>query len=680
MEFAKIDDRKEMLVDFYVSDMARGIENPGLNFNEMEALRLAIAFERENGREPVGKGSTFAASRMLDNVFDADDGPYESAKLMVADMAFQRYAGEVVDSAERWAKDGTEPKGVFDDSATLIQMVIKEDLQNDPDVKADWLAISEGRFHDVSPMSHGFLIDGIKDGVGLEANAGQWLYDNQVADVFEEYQPSSRLDRGMDALDMADDEEARRDNALQQLGSSWQEHVAGEPGYDFLSPEEQDRSREDWFEKARRELGMPEDEIAALRAESERGHRMDGAWESLESIGQRRYDQMLKDARDPDLLVEDIEVSMGRGWQPRSPDMKDVPDLLRGMTERADPRLETFSHAVAHEMLDDLGASASAATAWMFDERPTQSFAEAYAAVAAPVAQEGGMAGAVADAARAGPSGIDGFDERRLEAATGPDAGGYRPFRPATSQEMDRAEAEVSSVVQAIAMNDHTIFVDPGLERAARLLNVSGMEIGGERVDALTRAYARAEARETEKGPMSPNEKARLIVFDVATQEEARGMVMSNAGGIMNVARGAAIEKPARDMVTKMGIRTLQQEMPSDVDLGYIANGRFDRVEEYHRAGLDLGMAWASAEKMPEIDKRLERLAFPSIDVERFGSTPGVVGEVQRADDFAAALDRASSKGPEPVRAKPPVMSKGPQDVGADYAAFMAGRGGDKGR
>lgn len=673
MELEPIDAQRMEGIAALIADVTAGRPAQGVGEDDAEALRLAIAYEREQGREVRGDGAVMAAVRMIDNVFDADDGPYESAKLMVADMAFQRHAAEVLAAAERFGSDGTEPKGVLGDDAMIIRMVVKEDLQEDPEVKADWTAISEGRFHDVTPMSHSMLEMSVKEGMGLEDGADQWLYDNEKVEELPDFR--SRLG-GRDVLDMADEEE-RRQTALQELGSAWQEHVAGEPGYDFLEPHEQDRARADWFEKARRDLGMPEEEIAYLRAESERELSV----EEIGTLGERRHAEMMRDFRDSSYLVEEIEQWQAKGWRFREPDMEQVPDLLRSMKEAGDPRLEVFTASVAHELLADLGASSTAATPWLMETPPEADFRSAFASASLPAPRDGGLGVAVAKAAMAGFRGIDAFDEARLEGATGPDADGYRPFRAPSPAETTRSENELMSVIQSIAYDDPTVTADDGLRRAVLLLNASGLEVGGERSEAVVRAHARADMREMEKGPMSPNEKARTIAFDVATQEEARGMTMSNAGGVLNAARGAAIERPARELVESMGIRTLHQEKPSDQDLGMIATGQFEKVTEYHRAGLDLGMAWAGAQSMPSIDRRLDRLSFPSTPSLGLAETPGVVGGEQARGAFAEALDRAASRGvtsEQPRRA--PVMSKGPSEPGADYASFMASRGGDKGR
>ena len=145
-QLRKIDADRMTEVGFYVDDSVRGIENPVLTPNENEAFRLVAAYERENGRQPgtgVGAdGYARAASRMLDNAFGADDGPYESATLMAADLALQRHASDALRAAEAYGRDGTEPVG-FDRG--MAEYVVKEDLQSDPDVQSDWKAISEGR-------------------------------------------------------------------------------------------------------------------------------------------------------------------------------------------------------------------------------------------------------------------------------------------------------------------------------------------------------------------------------------------------------------------------------------------------------------------------------------------------------------------------------------------------------
>ncbi len=72
-----------------------------------------------------------------------------------------------------------------------------------------------------------------------------------------------------------------------------------------------------------------------------------------------------------------------------------------------------------------------------------------------------------------------------------------------------------------------------------------------------------------------------------------------------------AIAKPAQELVSSMGIRTLEKDGLGQKDITMAAVGRYERVSEFHRAGIDLGATWArtGGPGAAALDARLELLA-----------------------------------------------------------------------
>ena len=231
---------------------------------------------------------------------------------------------------------------------------------------------------------------------------------------------------------------------------------------------------------------------------------------------------------------------------------------------------------------------------------------------AMPKEQQNATTAAIGAAAKtAAASGVEAFDLARLEMATGPQAEEYRPFRTLTRAELVRAAAEIRTVQDKLRYRDDTIAVDPALERAVLTLGDAGMPLNEHRFAATERAFVRAEIYEAANGALSPNEKARMILYDVATQEEARGLELIGRGGVLSVSRGMAIAKPAQELVSSMGIRTLEKDGLGQKDITMAAVGHYERVSEFHRAGIDLGatLARAGGPGAAALDARLERLA-----------------------------------------------------------------------
>lgn len=731
MELRKIDADREMLVGFYVSDMVRGEANVGLTFVEVDALKLVVDYERTQGRELVGAGSNMAASRMLDNAYGADDGSWELAKLMVSDLAFQRHAQAVLQAGEAFAKDGTMPAdGTFDSG--IVKYVIP-DLAEDEEVRADWKAMAEGRYHDVSPMYSDIHRDGVRNDEFLPEGASTWLYDNMPK---EEEGPPTRSS-GLDALQMAEMSEPqdREAMAAPEAAAALAEGLK-DMGYELTeSSDRMDFTKLVYI----RDEGFTEADVQAIRdyaenfaydtsdirltreghltvdvtgvseypprqAEFEPGFNDVQEWLAGEPgryewteeehaakvggyLGQYRHGRMMEEGRDPTDLVASVRVMHQDG--------ADLPeDVVRGaerldrMIAAEDPRIKALAHSLADAVMGDRGMDAGTANWWaMMDER-SMPLADKLAEISEQ--DKGNWVERVIGetAGRAAAAGVEMFDAVRLDMATGPEADMYRPFVKATREELGRASNEIQLVQDKVRYGDPTIGVDPALERAMLLLADAGvLPKGADRLDenrfaALESAYARAETHETRKGPMSPNDKARMIVFDVATQEEARGLSMGSA-------RGEAVSRPAERLIESMGIRTLHQEKLSDQDLKMASAGRFEDVSEYHRAGIDLGLSWArdGAKGAVEMDARMSRLANPSVDASSplHGlSSGGVVAEAQREGEFAAAMARAEGRGiaaqARGLDAAPATRSKGSLAEEADALRTIHGLGRNMGR
>ena len=657
MAFRAIDDQREMLVDFYVSDAVRGVENPGLRFGEIEALRLVLGYERERGHPAAGDGLTFAASRMLDNVYGADDGPHEMARYMASDLAFQRHAAEVVAAADLFEKDGTPPTpGRWDE---VYEKYVLPDIISDPDARSDWVAMSEGRFHDVSDMSIQIVEEGVKDFDHLPKEDRSWFYDNEKREE-EEYVP--RNSGMIDALAMADAlaeteheprtaPEAARDLAV----------ILEKNGYPVL--ESSDRTD---FTKLviQSSEGMGEAQLVEIReilkllpyqidetrlteghitvdvrADDDRSHEtheitgrdvaewLEGEparheWSDEERaaqiggyLGRFRYDAMMEEGRDKSALIAYVGEMEADG--PRGIDhLKAGADRLGAMIEQNDPRSDHLARALAEGVLGHVGIGAGPAEYWNMMEGQVMPLREMLSNIEREDRGDTVLKSVEAVMPK-DEAGYEAFEAVRMDVATGPQEDDYQPFTRPDADRMQIAERELATVREAIRYEDATIGVDDGLHRAVLLLKDAGMPLtpaSEQRLDAIERAFARADMHETQVGSMSPNEKARMIAYDVATQEEARGLLMGASGKPTDISRGAALAKPAEALVARMRIRTLTQEKLADVDLKMIANGRFEDVSAYHKAGLHLGTTWAreGLKGHELIDERMDRLVHGS--------------------------------------------------------------------
>lgn len=697
MEFRPIDRDREQLVDFYVSDAARGVENAGLRFDEQEALRLVAKYEKSQDRELSGDGVIRAASRMLDNVYDADEGAHELARYMASDLAFQRHAAGVVAAADRFAADGTmPPEGTYD--RVFVEYVIP-DIVEDPDARRDWTAMAEGRFHDVSSMSEEIVERGVKDFENLPESDRSWFYDNERdPEAFYE----TPKERPMDALEMAEAAEMQDRDAMKapEAAAALAEGLK-EQGYDvFESSDRMDFTKLVLV----REGGFTEADVQAVRDYAENfaidtsdiritregdltvdvtgaseypprqpeyvpthndvqewlaGEPARYEWTDEEHaakvggyLGSFRHERMMEEERDPTALV----LSVSEMVREQSSD-RPVPavivqgaDRLAVMIDAEDPRSPDLARSVAEAVMGHVGMGAGVAEYWSM----MKGSVEPLPGMLASIEAEDRNTAVVREFEKGIPrdaSGYEAFDALRMDVATGPQEEDYQPFRVPTQDALIRAEQELDHVRDAIRHKDPTIAVDPGLHRAVLLLEDAGMPLTTMSMAAVERAHVRAESMEAKEGPMSPNEKARMIAYDVATQEEARGLLMGASGRATDAARGLAISRPAEALVTRMGIRTLTQEGLDDADLKSISKGEFNEVSVYHRAGLHLGSTWAKdgLKGHEQIDERMDRLVHGSTmdvfaDRRDKGleslSSGGVVGATQDANDFAAALGR----------------------------------------
>jgi hypothetical protein len=658
MAFRAIDDQREMLVDFYVSDAVRGVENPGLRPDEIEALRLVLGYEREREHPAAGDGLTFAASRMLDNVYGADDGPHEMARYMASDLAFQRHAAEVVAAADLFEKDGTPPTpGRWDE---VYEKYVLPDIISDPDARSDWVAMSEGRFHDVSDMSIQIVEEGVKDFDHLPKEDRSWFYDNEKREE-EEYVP--RLSGMIDALQMADalaeteNEPRTAPEAAKDLARELDEQ-----GYHTV--ETSDRTD---FTKLviEREGGFTEAEVTDIRnftanfdyvideirltrqghitvdvrADDDRSqetHEITGRdvaewlegeparheWSEEERaaqiggyLGRFRYDAMMEEGRDKSALIAYVAEMEADG--PRGVDhLKAGADRLGIMIDQNDSRADHLARSLAEGVMGHVGIGAGPAEYWNMMEGQVMPLREMLSNIEREDRGESVLKSVEAVMPK-DEAGYEAFEAVRMDVATGPQEDDYQPFTRPDADRMQIAERELGTVRDAIRYEDATIGVDDGLYRAVLLLKDAGLPLtpaSEPRLDAIERAFARADMHETQVGSMSPNEKARMIAYDVATQEEARGLLMGASGKPTDISRGAALAKPAEALVARMGIRTLTQEKLADVDLRMIANGRFEEVSAYHKAGLHLGTTWAreGLKGHELIDERMERLVHGS--------------------------------------------------------------------
>lgn len=630
------------LVSFYVDDVARGIENSGLTPVEARAIRLLHEFESSKGRETSSDGFKRAVDRLLDNQYGAEEGATEMAAFAVADLAVQRRAQGMVEVAGRFADTGKDPGGhdmpawLLEDLAGDLRIERSgsgEDLTSAlPELREEAL----GRFHaSLSPSDiHGAVL-------GMEAipadertSVREWIAgrDRELGSLDEEfYEP--RRGRLVDVLEMAEAAEREPRDAREAAD----DFVRSVQSLGFGEPRLEEEGA-----NVRVSFAMPSAFAAAEAMESSFHHAVQIADMTIGETG------ISEDGR---RLFVDVRAD---GNEPHRPSFRDWQEY-----EAGEPRLAFATgeeYAAEHARFFGL-PSASAQ-----DPDP----AERIAGLAAETVrlQDGVRAGLVEEGRLT--SHLEAFDEARLDIATGKDAAVYQPFDRASSTLMDRAELEVGEVVAAISHRDPTIVTDMSLERAVRFMEASGFELNDHRAAALERAFVRAEQMESGRGEIwGRDEKARMMVFDVATQEEARGMEMTAQGGVLNAARGAAIERPARALLGKFGIRTLEQENPGREDLGYIAAGRYDMVSEFHRAGLDLGLAWARTGSYPEIDARMGRLV-DAARAESFGEL-GIADGSREARSGIAGQAR-SVEVPSGVRAR----GKGPETLGDVVEAAIA--------
>jgi len=719
MEFRAIDRDREQLVDFYVSDAVRGVENAGLTFEEQEALRLVVKYERSQDRDLTGDGVLRAASRMLDNVYDSDDGAHELARYMVADLAFQRHAAEVVAAGDRYAADGTlPPEGTYD--RVYAEYVIP-DIASDPDAKADWVSMAEGRFHDVSSMSEEIVERGVKDLDHLPESDRSWFYDNEH-DPERLYE--SPKERPMDALQMAEMAEIRemsdRDAMNAPEAAAALAEGLKEQGYDVVESSD----RMDFTKLVLvREGGFTQTDLQAVRDYAENfqfdtsdiritregdltvdvtgaseypprqaeyvpthndvqewlaGEPARHEWSEEEHaakvggyLGRFRYDRAMEEGRDQTALVLSV-AELVRTQEDERPVPEHVTrgaDRLAVMIDAEDPRRDDLARSLAEAVMGHVGMGAGVAEYWNMMEGSVAPLPEMLADVDAQDRSRVAVS-AVENGIPSDPQGYEAFDALRMDVATGPGEDDYQPFRAPTRDALMYAERELDHVRDAIRYQDPTIAVDPGLHRAVLLLEDAGIPMTTMSMAAAERAFVRAETAESEKGSMSPLEKGRMIAYDVATQEEARGLLMGASGRATDVARGMAVARPAEALVTRMGIRTLTQEGLDDVDLRNVSKGAFHDVSTYHRAGLHLGTTWAKEglKGHEQIDERMERLVHGStmdIFADRRDkgleslSSGGIVAATQDANDFAAALSRGIAAQAATLDATGPSRSKG---------------------
>lgn len=667
-----------MQVGFYVDDSIRDIENVGLKPDETEALRLVAAYERSNGRDPTSAqdGYVRAASRMLDNAYDSDDGPHENAKFMAADLALQRHAGSVIEAAEAYGKDGTEPVG-FD--RFLVEYVITADLQNDDEIKADWKAMAEGRFEDASPMVHDIIEHAVRQSEHLPEGAGTWMYDNERREEEPERDRRSNL---VDVLDLLNEP-----HAYEPTSRDFQEWVAGEP------------DAHEWDD-------------ARHKAESDRFYGREAQAEpkymSREEITRERMRETREISLMPQNMVDEIE-RLGRDGV--SFDDKSIyvgGDRLRIMLDMGeDPRSKELAAALAHAVMSERGASAAESSAWMFEERPALGVSDMLAQIdredgdrrhgISPGTSERIVMSQAKDSVRGltqSDRSVDGMvtacqlvaeeknvpvkrlmamvaEERRrfdptfaarsetvndavkevlLEASIAQanekrsaprrDPREERPFFAyPTMDRMDRASSDVADLMDSIRMSDETIAVAPGLKTAYATLDAAGLNMW-EGSDRLESAWGRVlEARE-ENPALSPAQEARMAIYDVATQTEALGVTSGVEGRVDEGAIG-------RSLVTAMGIRTIRQEQAGPMpltpsELGIVAAGNFSELPRGSQAGFSLGLSWA---------KDSEGLPLREPVVEK--AKGGLLG--QAAGAASTGFSRVGAKAPEPSAAPAPI-------------------------
>jgi len=681
----KIDADRLTLVGFYVDDSVRGVENPGLTQDEAEALRLVAAYERANGRDAgIGDGYARAASRLLDNAYDADDGPYETATNMVADLALQRHAAEVVKAAEAFGKDGKEPEGF---ESFLVEYVIKGDLQSDPEIKADWNAIAEGRFDEASRYVEDVIGHGVRDREHLAEGASSWMYDNEIREELPEFDRRSNL---VDVLDLADGPEP-----YEPTSRDFQEWIAGEP------------DAHTWDEERHK---AESDRFFGRDAEADR----EPEFITHSQIVQQRVEDMRSISMMPQNVVDEIE-RLGRDGV--SFDDKAIyagGERLGAMVEADDARAPKFAAALAHAVMSERGASASESSAWMFEERPSLGVSEMLATIdredgdhrhglskgtseriAMSQAKDSvrgltssdrsvdGMVTACELAAEERGVPVDRLiasvaeERRRSDRSFAADSDrvndavklvlresqvekaledrGVRAeaeekpfFAMPTIDNMDRASRDVGDVSDAIRHSDPTIHVEKSLRMGVATLDAAGLEMDrGTGIDRLEAAWGRVLEMRDAGRPMTVEQEARMVVYDVATQAEAAGI----ASG-MEIGRDEALI--GRNLVATMGIRTLTQEQAGPMalnrrELADVAAGNLAALPRGTQAGFSLGASWArDSEGLPLRDVQVEK-------------PRGLMGQAAGA----------ASKGFSRVGAKAPEI----QDVATAGMALGGGKG-----
>jgi hypothetical protein len=260
-----------------------------------------------------------------------------------------------------------------------------------------------------------------------------------------------------------------------------------------------------------------------------------------------------------------------------------------------------------------------------------------------------------------------------------------RFFEPVTPAQWDASERAVADVYEKVTRPDPTIFADPGLELAALYMKEKDMPLEGPSVMALELAHARL-ATSNRSEQLSPNEEARILVYDVATQLEARAMVREIEGQVDG--RDDAVENARKDAVAprafidRLGIRKLEQEEPMLGDLQHIAEGRFEKVTAFTQAGLSLGISYAKDERNAGVEADLDRLSgrgakagfeAPSPDAPKFErptafSYDQVTGSSLRAQ--ASGIEGGKPSGETRPR------TKGPQTLGDALSAAIAAKTG----
>lgn len=604
----KIDADRMTLVGFYVDDTVRGVENAGLSEFESEALRLVAAYERENGRTPgAGEGAegyTRAASRLLDNAFNADDGPYEMATLMAADLALQRHAAEVMKAAEAYGRDGTEPQGF---EPFLVEYVIKQDLQDDPEIKADWKAMSEGRYDEASSYVEMIIDSGVREHEHLPKEASGWMYDHQVKEELPEFGRRSNL---VDVLGLAEDFE-QAPVSMMTRGEVLETRIA-EQRAASLQPsnmvEEIERNGRDGVSYADKAIYAGGDrlrimvdvgdaragELAAALAHavmSDRGMSASeaSAWMFEDKPALGVSDMLARIDREDG----DQRFGLSAGTSERIA-MSQAKDTVRGLT--SGDRSVDGMVAACELAAEERNVPVKRLIAMVAEERrrSDRTFA-AHSDVVNDAVKEVLAESSIAQAL-----------ERRAREKDAPAP--EKPFfSMPTIARMDEASEAVGNVSDAIRHSDPTIPVEKGLMIAVTTLDAAGLDMDrGEGIDRLEAAWGRViEARET-SGPMTPQQEARMVIYDVATQAEAAGI----ASGFERHQEEASI---AWAMTMSMNVRTLRQEQAGPLaltrsELAEVAAGNLAGLPRGTQAGFAIGMSYAKdADHVPLREPQLEK-------------------------------------------------------------------------